>query len=354
MSQKNIDISDFLANKNNSVLLDVRSPKEFAHGHIPGAISFPLFTDDERHQVGLCYKQKGRDHAVLLGLELVGPKLATFVRDAKRLAKNQPIFMYCWRGGMRSNSMATLLSTAGFNVSVLQKGYKAYRNWALQQFEQPFKLVNIGGYTGTGKTVLLQELRTRGQQIVDLEGLAGHQGSAFGNLAGIPQPTTEQFENVLALELAALNKEAPLFLEDESMAIGQVRIPLALHRSMQKAPLVFLVKDEKARLAHVMTHYGIADKDMAEAAFRRLEKRLGGQNVKLAVEAINADDRETACKIALAYYDKIYYSGLDKRKMDYFTKLDANCTDAELADRVIDKSIEIYGREHATTSANGI
>jgi tRNA 2-selenouridine synthase len=343
MLQKNLPISDFLAHQPGSVLLDVRSPKEFAHGHIPGAISFPLFTDDERHRVGLCYKQKGRDQAVLLGLELVGPKLATFVKEAKRLAETKPVLLYCWRGGMRSNSMAILLSTAGFHVSVLQKGYKAYRTWALQLFEKPFKLITIGGYTGTGKTFLLKELSTRGHQVIDLEGLAGHQGSAFGNLAGIPQPTTEQFENNLALQLAALNLELPIFLEDESMAIGQVRIPLALHRSMQKAPLLFLQKAEKMRLAHVMAHYGLANKTMAEAAFKRLEKRLGGQNVKLAIEAIHQNNTETACKIALAYYDKIYYSGLDKRKMEYFMKIDANCADAELALKVAEKSTEIYG-----------
>lgn len=324
MQYTTLQIDSFLKKKNWDVLLDVRSPSEYKQGHIPGATSFPLFSDEDRHVIGLTYKREGNKAATKLGLHIAASKLTEFVDNAEKIANDKPIGIYCWRGGMRSNSMALLLSTVGMKVSVLEKGYKAYRRWALQQFEQPYKLINLGGFTGTGKTEILHELAAKGQAVIDLEGMAKHKGSAFGNLEAEKQPTSEQFENNLALELKKLGTEQPIFIEDESHSIGHVILPNGLFTQLRKAPLIFLEKTRKNRIEFLQPTYGMADKEEVKAAFLRIKKRLGGQNLKLALEAIEINDTETAIGIALDYYDRYYYKGLEKRKFNRMQKLDVN------------------------------
>jgi tRNA 2-selenouridine synthase len=332
MQYKTVDIADFLASQN-TVMLDVRSPSEYKQGHIPGAVSFPLFSDEDRHVIGLTYKREGNKAATKLGLHIASSKLTDFIDHAEKLVGDKSVYIYCWRGGMRSNSMALLLSTVGMDVTVLEKGYKAYRRWALQQFELPYKLINLGGFTGTGKTEILRELATTGQPVIDLEGMAKHKGSAFGNLEAKSQPSTEQFENNLALELKKLGTQKPIFIEDESHNIGQVNLPDKLFQQLREAPLVFLQKERKNRIKFLQPSYGMADKEEAKAAFIRIKKRLGGQNLKRALEAIDQNDTETAIDIALDYYDRYYYKGLEKRKFNRMLKLDANgAVDNILAD----------------------
>ncbi len=189
---------DLLAALATRPLLDVRSPGEYAQGHVPGALSFPLFSDAERATVGTIYKQQSRDLALETGLELVGPKLGGFVREARTLAPQGQVVVHCWRGGQRSGSMAWLLRQGGLDVWTLEGGYKAYRTWVLAELAaQQYSLYIIGGRTGTGKTKILHALRQMGEQVVDLEGLACHKGSAFGFIGELPQPTVEQFENDL-------------------------------------------------------------------------------------------------------------------------------------------------------------
>jgi tRNA 2-selenouridine synthase len=318
------EIHDFLRDKAWQVLLDVRSPSEYKQGHIPGALSFPLFSDEDRHVVGLTYKREGTKAATKLGLQIASSKIIDFVDGAEKLAGNKPIGMYCWRGGMRSQGMALLLATAGMKVTVLKKGYKTYRNWALQQFERPYKLINLGGYTGTGKTTILLALAKKGLHVIDLEGLAKHRGSAFGNLEQNKQPTSEQFENELAIELAQLGTERPIFIEDESRNIGMVNLPNKLYRQLRQAPLIFLQKDKEVRIEYLKPVYGAADKTQAKKAFERIKKRLGGNNLKLAWAAIDANDAEKAIDIALNYYDRYYYKGLEKRSFSRMVKLDTN------------------------------
>ena len=158
-------------------LIDVRSPGEYAQGHIPGALSLPLFTDDERKQVGTTYKKVGPKQAFQLGLELVGPKMSHFVQEGEKLSRNGQVKLYCWRGGQRSQSMGWLLQQAGLQVMVLRGGYRTYRQQALKELAEPAKLVVIGGHTGSGKTEVLKRLRQRGEQVLGLEGMAHHYGS---------------------------------------------------------------------------------------------------------------------------------------------------------------------------------
>ncbi len=306
------DVQDFLQHCSGRVLLDVRSPGEYAQGHIPGALCFPLFTDAERALVGTCYKQRSREEALELGLELVGPKMAGFVREARALAPNRQLAVHCWRGGQRSGSMAWLFRQAGFEVITLNGGYKNFRRFVLESFEKtPLQLFVVGGRTGSGKTQVLKELALLGEQIVDLEALAHHKGSAFGSIGEPDQPTVEQFENNLFQALRALDPTRRVWIENESRSIGRVYVPPAFWNYMRQSPLFNIQIPESARIDNLLHDYVRTDKSDLEAAFMRIYKKLGGQHVKTALEALAADDFATAARIALHYYDKTYQHGLE-------------------------------------------
>ena len=226
-----IPAKEFLRTNVEVPILDVRSPGEFETGHVPGAISFPIFSDDERAIIGTLYKQEGSKVAVKKGLELVGPKLTSFIEKAEGFGAST-FRMYCWRGGMRSQSMASLLESYGFKVVLLEKGYKGYRNHLINFFEEELPLKVVTGYTGSKKTAFLHLLTKNGAQIIDLEGLANHQGSSFGNQKTEGQPTTEQFQNMLLEAFQKLDLEKPIYIEDESMRIGWVNLPEALYHQL--------------------------------------------------------------------------------------------------------------------------
>lgn len=307
-----MNIHEFLQDCSGRVLLDVRSPGEYARGHIPGAISFPLFTDAERALVGTSYKQQGREQAMELGLELVGPKMAGFIREARTLAPQRRLAVHCWRGGQRSGSMAWLFRQAGFDVITLQGGYKAYRRRVLEGFEKvSLTLLVVGGKTGSGKTKILQELARLGEQVVDLEWLARHKGSAFGNIGEPCQPTVEQFENDLLEALCSLDPQRRVWIENESHSIGRVYVPMPFWKKMRTSTLFNLVIPEDTRIKNLLHDYVLTDKSQLEAAFLRIHKKLGGQHLKTALEALAVQDFATAARIALHYYDKTYQHGLD-------------------------------------------
>lgn len=344
MRNQVIGIQDFFSHAKHGVIVDVRSPKEYANGHMPGAKNLPLFTDEERHNIGVIYKQEGHQKAVYHGLEVVGPRLTSYIDTAAALAPQKTIYMYCWRGGMRSNSLALLLRTAGFTVYVLKDGYKAYRGFVHQQFTKPLKLINIGGFTGTGKTEILHYLAKNGYQVIDLEGLAQHQGSAFGNLENHPQPTTEHFENLLAETIIKSDQSRIIFTEDESVTIGKVRLPHAFFESLQRAPLLFLQQHHIKRQERLANQYGNATPETVAAAFIRLKKRLGGLNLAEALKAVANNDINHAAQIALQYYDKSYYRGLEKRAFVRLKKINANNPIDVIAQDLITVSQQIYER----------
>jgi tRNA 2-selenouridine synthase len=301
-----IPISEVLRLKENLPLLDIRSPKEFAAGHIPGAVSFPLFSDEERHQIGTAYKQISQEKAVLLGLDFFGPNMSKMVKQAKKIAPHKEVLLHCWRGGMRSQSMAWLLDLAGFRVHLLDFGYKSYRHFALETFALPYPMVLLGGSTGSGKTDILTELQKLGEPAIDLEKLAKHKGSAFGTIGMPPQETIEQFENDLALELAALNRTKTTWLEDESGSIGKVNIPKPFYDQMRAAPVLKLEIPREARVKKLAEEYCKVDKEVLSASVTRIQKRLGGLATKEALAAIEAGDMEKMVELALVYYDKAY------------------------------------------------
>lgn len=303
---------EFLAAAAERVLLDVRSPGEYAQGHIPGAISFPLFSDAERAEVGTAYKQQGSETAMLLGLRIVGPKMEGFVRQARALAPGRRLAVHCWRGGQRSGSMAWLFRQSGFDVVTLNGGYKQYRQHVLAQFEQtslPFLVV--GGKTGAGKTKILHALCDLGEQIIDLEGLAHHKGSSFGSIGEAPQPTVEQFENDLFDAVSRLDHNRHIWVENESRSIGRVYVPDGFWKWMRRSPLYHIEVPQHCRIEHLVADYVGYSAEELEAAFRRIEKKLGGQHLKAALDALHSGNYADAAEIALNYYDKTYRYGLE-------------------------------------------
>ncbi len=292
-------------------VLDVRTPKEFEQGRLPGSSNFPIFSNDERHEVGICYKQKGRDEAVKLGLEFVGPKLSGFVADAEQLCDGRTATLYCWRGGMRSGSMAWLLKTAGFEIDLIPGGYKTWRRAALESFQHPLNLINLAGFTGSGKTEVLAALQAAGEQVVDLEALANHRGSAFGQMGS--QPSTEQFENEVAYRLMQFDPKQTIWIEDESRSIGKVYMPHELILQMHKAPLVWVQRSEDERIKSICDLYGQTSTNNLIKAFERIQRRMGGQFTKAAINHLRASELEEAAQLALRYYDSSYQHSMQKR-----------------------------------------
>lgn len=294
------------------VVLDVRTPSEFAQGHIPGALNLPLFSDAERAEVGTLYKQASPEQAFLKGLEFAGARMRQYVEQAMQLAPERRIAVHCWRGGQRSGSMAWLLETAGFDVITLQGGYKAWRRFALEQLaSRPVRIVVLGGKTGAGKTRILHALQQAGQQILDLEALAHHKGSAFGAIGEAPQPSFEQFSNDLYEAFALIDEARPVWVESESKAIGKVQIPNELWQRICAAPMIEVELPFEQRIRHLLEVYAGFPQEQLAASFERIAKRIGGLNVKCALEALANHRYEDAAAIALAYYDKTYRHSLD-------------------------------------------
>ena len=326
MAITRLSISEFLQAAENAVLLDVRSPGEYNHAHLPGAVSLPLFTDEERKVVGTAYKQESREQAIKLGLDFFGPKMRPMVETVEALFSNRDtesdtqaktIYVYCWRGGMRSGAVAWLLDLYGFRVFVLAGGYKAFRNHVLQSFAQPYQLKILGGYTGSGKTEVLQTLQQSGDAVVDLEGIASHKGSAFGNIDMPPQPTQEMFENMLSMALRKTTSQfsgKSIWLEDESQRIGNLNLPNELWKQMRQADIFFLQIPFEKRLEHLVKEYGVLNHEKLGDAIQRISKRLGGLETRNALAFLEEGNMTECFRILLHYYDKHYHKGLVSRE----------------------------------------
>jgi len=297
-------------------VVDVRSPAEFAQGHVPGARNLPLFSDEGRAAVGTAYKQQGRQAAVQLGLEMVGPRLGELgasLSGWSQEAHGAPLRLHCWRGGMRSASVAWLAQTLELPVALLEGGYKAYRHWVLELLVRPWPLRLLGGRTGTGKTDLLLALERRGVAVLDLEGLAHHRGSSFGGLGLPPQPSNEHYENRIAAVLQGSGQAAgEIWVEAESAQVGRCRVPAGIWRQMQTAPLLEIARPLEERLRQLVAVYGAQDPlELAEAT-RRIARRLGPQRTAAALAAIAECDWAGACRQMLDYYDRCYDHELER------------------------------------------
>ncbi|MGI8637078.1 MAG: tRNA 2-selenouridine(34) synthase MnmH [Segetibacter sp.] len=367
MAVTRIDIETFLSVGYQYPVIDVRSEGEFAHAHIPGAVSMPLFNNQERKIIGTAYKQQSKQQASKLGLAIFGKKMVEMVEFVERLLECDPkyrssktLIVHCWRGGMRSGGVGWLLDLYGFKVYTIVGGYKAFRRWGMQQFEKDYRINILGGYTGGGKTFVLQQLNRQNMVTIDLEDLAKHKGSAFGSIGMPDQPSQEMFENLLAIELFKADSRckmedaqigeaaegwtgerqqlhrniknevvlphfaepmpedcrpsACIWMEDESQRIGLVNIPSAFFKNMRNKPVYFLEIPFEERLKHIVRGYGKGDKQEIASAIIRIQKRLGGRETKTALNFLIEDNLEESFRILLKYYDKQYLKGLHSRE----------------------------------------
>ncbi len=332
MAVQNIIINDFLQLAKSQLVLDVRSPGEYHHAHISTAFNLPLFTDEERKVVGTSYKQQSRQQAIKIGLDYFGVKMKGMVemveqliakrkKDAAKVKVNTEdlpidncLLIHCWRGGMRSAAIAWLLDLYGFKVYTLTGGYTAYRKWVRDQFEKEYLLNVLGGYTGSGKTLLLQDLAKQDFPIIDLEAIAEHKGSAFGGLDNKPQPTQEMFENLLAEKLSCIPAASTIWIEDESQRIGNLQVPMPFWDSMRISPLYFMEVPFEERLNYLTAEYGKFEKEKLVNAVIRIQKRLGGLDTKLAINFLLEDNYRECFSILLKYYDKFYNKSLHNRE----------------------------------------
>lgn len=313
MAIQKLHIEAFLEKSEGYPVLDVRSPKEYEHAHIPGAFSLPIFNDEERAVIGTAYKQQGREKAVQEGLAFFSSRMRDIQPAALKVASTLAnrhagtFFVHCWRGGMRSGAISWLLSLYGYKVYVLEGGYKSFRRWVLNQFDKPYGFKVLGGFTGSGKTEVLKQLSALGHPVIDLEGLANHKGSAFGSLGMPDQPSQEMFENRLAVALyKSRTNGRPVWIEDESRHIGRVHIPKPLWETMRGSPLYFLDIPVEKRLQCIVGQYGCFEKELLVRSILKIEKRLGRLDAKNAIGYVEAGDLSSAFAILLRYYDKMY------------------------------------------------
>lgn len=301
-------------------VVDVRSPGEYSQGHIPGACNLPLFSDEERAEVGTVYKQRGHEEAVFRGLAIVGPKMEDFARKARSIAgSGLEVAMYCSRGGMRSGSLSWLFAQAGVRVHLLEGGYKAFRQYALSFLEglgkaQPYSLLVLGGRTGSGKTDVLRRMAFLGAQVLDLEGMACHRGSAFGSVKDKDQPSCEHFSNQLALALSRFDPALPVWVEDESENIGLVNQPKAFYHLLRASALVVLDVPRHLRQKRVLEEYGDIPNHEMSQALDRIHKRLGGLAHKQAHEFLDKGDLSSLACVLLDYYDRAYDKQIRSRE----------------------------------------
>ena len=325
-----IDISRFLDLAEKIPVVDVRSPSEFNSGHIPGAFNIPLFDDKERETVGIKYKKEGRSKAIIKGIELAGPNMHLKLHEAIKIAKDGKLLAHCWRGGMRSETMGWLFSLGDIDTEILDRGYKAYRNYILIALSEKRKTIILGGMTGSSKTLILRHLKKRGQQVIDLEELANHKGSAFGALGQPPQPSSEHFANLLFNEWKQINKNLPVWIEDESRNIGNVFIPDDFYNNLQDSPTIILLMKIKERLPRLMEEYSTYPPELLKESIMKISKRLGGDNTKDALDAVDKGDLAKAVEIVLKYYDKAYLYGIKRKNRKNLISVETETDDIEI------------------------
>ncbi len=295
-------------------IIDVRSPGEFKQGHIPKANNIPLFSDEERAHVGTVYKQRSKEAAIEISYTYVEPKLKNFISDALKVAPNKKVIVHCWRGGMRSQSFAKHLVENGFSdVKLIIGGYKSFRNLVLSDLGKPVLLKVLGGYTGSGKTQILKEFKKLGHQVIDLEGLANHKGSAFGGIRQKEQPTVEQFENNLHSVWRKLDLNKPIWIEDESHNIGKVKIPMQFFNQIRNSKLHFLEIPKSERAKFLVSEYANRNTEMLKESILRISKRLGDLNTRKSLQLLDEEKFYEVALISLHYYDKFYLKGMKKR-----------------------------------------
>jgi tRNA 2-selenouridine synthase len=317
------------------MLIDVRSPGEFAQDHVPGAVNLPVLTNEERAEVGTIYVQESRFKARRVGAAHVARNVARHLETAlaNRPGGFAPL-VYCWRGGMRSNAMAHILSQVGWRTTVLSGGYRTWRRHVtarLYDGELAHRFVLLDGQTGSAKTEILHRLAARGAQTLDLEGLAEHRGSLFGAIPGRAQPSQKMFESRLLAALEALDPARPVIAEAESSKIGERMIPPALWRRLAQAPRIELRADAAERARYLVGAYGdvIADRPYLEAAFARLPVHPSRERIANWRALADAGEFETLVGAVMAlHYDPAYLRARKKHGRPLLDVIELSALDA--------------------------
>lgn len=294
-------------------IVDARTPLEFAEDHLPGAINIPLLSNEERVEIGTLYKQQGAHIARIRGLELTAGRFPQIVAEIAAAASDRPILVYCWRGGLRSKTIASILELTGYPVKQLTGGYKAFRNQVsafFDNFVPSARLVVLHGMTGIGKTTLLGILAGRGESTVDLEGIACHRGSTFGSL-GLSQEhlTQKRFETLLWDTFRKLPAGKTIYLEGESRRIGRMTLPGNLYEVMGESIKVWCTASLETRVKRLTAEYGLREYEAGlTEALDRIKKRLGGDKYAEIAGYLQRWEMEPfMTELIVSYYDKLYY-----------------------------------------------
>jgi tRNA 2-selenouridine synthase len=301
---KEISINELLSDqKNDYVLVDVRSPSEFEEMTIPGSYNIPVFDDGERAEVGTLYKQVGKDEATDRGLELFSAKLPDFIKKFKELPGKKVV--YCWRGGMRSKSAATFLDLMGVETYRIKGGIRTYRRWVLDQLESiglTQEAFVLNGGTGTGKTEILHRLEKEGFPVLDLERLANHRGSVFGGL-GLSPHNQKTFDSLLVNEVKRLEHHPLVLFEAESKRVGKVLLPSFILNKKEDATHIFIELPIKERVGHIMNEYKLHDHhEEFVMSFKKIKRRIHSPVANQIEEELKTRNYETVLELLLTYY----------------------------------------------------
>lgn len=351
-----LSVEKFLEDMDQYFIVDVRSPGEYAEASIPGAVNIPLFDDQERAVVGTTYKQEGTDQAKMVGLSLVSPKLPEMVETIISAAAGREIVLYCWRGGMRSRSIFTLLEALGYPVLQLVGGYKAFRrrvNKFLNDATVNAPVIVLNGLTGVGKTLVIKELQQMNAPALDLEAMANHRGSAFGSV-GLGKPRSQKdFESLLFLELHKWKDATFLVVEGEGKSIGPVVIPDFFYQAMLEGKHILLETGLETRVERIVDEYRNVSKENTDdlaAAVMVLQKRLGKNKCEELAERVRQGEfHQAASSLCTEYYDG-YYKDSRRKQWDYLAVINVDDVyhGAHQVLAVINSYFQGRGKHHGT------
>lgn len=313
---KTIPVGEALK-KENSIIVDTRTPNEYNLDHLPNSINIPIFSNDERVMVGTIYKQVSRDLAIERGVEFFSKNLPNIMKEINKI-KNKILIIQCWRGGMRSKALASLLESLDYDVYQLEGGYKAYRAYVREQlsnYKIKSKIVVLHGLTGTCKTRLLLEFKNN----LDLEGLARHRGSMYGGIGLVPNHQ-KKFENLLLQRLNKLKDESYIIIEGESKRIGNVIIPPFLWCAMNKGIKIEIKRDLNLRAKAIVEEYFDNQEKINKVieTTKMLKKNISNKEKDQVIKFIQNNNYNEAVKIILLkYYDPLYKHTLNQENYDF-------------------------------------
>ena len=295
------------------LIIDVRSPSEFAEDHLPGAINLPVLDDDERAETGTLYKQVSSFIAKRRGAALTTSNISRHLQTTlSDLPEDSTMLIYCWRGGMRSRSMALVLSSIGWDISLVNGGYQTWRRQivaGLDKSTDPINIILLDGQTGTAKTAILNEMAALGAQTLDLEGMANHRGSAFGAHADTPQPSQKHFEALIWQSLRRFDLTQPVYVEAESSLVGKRRLPSRLWTEMKKAPRIIIEAPTTARADYLVSAYPdlARNSDQLKASINLLCARHSAEQLAEWHQMATSEKfRDLAASLISTHYDTAY------------------------------------------------